>query len=50
MVVTDYTWDKFGGRILGKVSIGGNDVATTLINANLAIPYYGTKKTHSWCE
>lgn len=50
MLVTNYEWGKFGGRVLGDVSINGVDVAELLIEEGLAIPYHGKKKTHNWCE
>lgn len=48
--VSDYEWGKFGGRIVGRVSVKGKDIATELINAGLAVKYHGGTKTHSWCE
>lgn len=42
-------WDKFGGRILGKITIDGNDLAGMLINGGYARAYFGDKKK-SWCN
>lgn len=42
-------WDKFGGRILGKVIIDGKDLSGMLINGGYARAYYGDKKK-SWCN
>ena len=50
MKVENFEWDKYGGRILGDVKIGGDDVATSLIAAGLAVPYDGGTKTKNWCE
>lgn len=49
MKVTQFKWGKFGGRIVGSVSISGVDVATALIDAELAVAYDGKKKTMDWC-
>lgn len=49
MKVEDFDWGKFGGRIVGKVTINGVDVAQALIDAGLAVPYDGGTKTHDWC-
>ncbi len=50
MKVDDFKWGKYGGRIVGKVKIGGVDVAEALINEGLAVPYFGGKKIKNWCE
>ena len=47
--VTLYTWDKFGGRVLGDILVDGKSVREGLIAAGLARPYFGDKK-QSWCE
>ena len=49
MKIENYKWGKFGGRILGDVIIGGQDIGTALLDAGLAVPYDGKKKTHDWC-
>jgi endonuclease YncB( thermonuclease family) len=43
------SWDKYGGRILGAVRVGGQDLASGLIANGLGRPYYGEKKS-SWCQ
>lgn len=43
------SWDKYGGRILGAVRVGGQDLAQGLIANGLARPYFGEKKS-SWCQ
>jgi endonuclease YncB( thermonuclease family) len=44
-----YSWDKFGGRVLGDILVDGKSVRAGLIAAGLAREYYGDKKK-SWCE
>jgi endonuclease YncB( thermonuclease family) len=43
-------WDKFGGRILAIVQVGGLNIADELIKRNLAVPYFGDKKEKDWCK
>lgn len=50
MYISQYQWDKYGGRILANVSINGKDVAEMLIANGLAVRYEGERKTHDWCE
>lgn len=49
MVVSSLKWDKYGGRIVGDVSINGVDVGRALIAQGVAAPYDGGKK-QSWCR
>jgi micrococcal nuclease len=49
MQVSQFKWDKFGGRIDAVVVINGVSVGDILINEGLARPYFGEKKS-SWCE
>lgn len=46
---TDVKWDKYGGRIVAKVFVDGNDLSQMLISNGLAKPYFGDKKS-SWCD
>lgn len=49
VTLTNLRHDKYGGRILGDVRLAdGRDLATTLINANLARSYDGGKR-QGWC-
>jgi endonuclease YncB( thermonuclease family) len=48
--VTIYSWDKFGGRVLGAIILDGVDLRTELIRNGFAIPYFGEKKEHDWCK
>ena len=48
-VITNPEWDKFGGRLLGNVSLNGTDLTKSLIAKGLARPYYGDAK-QSWCK
>lgn len=49
MMVYDFKYDKYGGRILGRVEVNGVDVGSELIKQGLAYPYYGGTK-RSWCK
>lgn len=49
MVVTDMSWDKYGGRINGNVNVSGQDVATVMIMRGLAKPYTGKGPKPNWC-
>lgn len=42
-------WDKFGGRVLADVDVGGINLAKSLIQNKLGRPYHGEKKV-SWCD
>jgi endonuclease YncB( thermonuclease family) len=44
-----YSWDKFGGRVLGDILVDGQSVRQGLISKGLAREYYGDKK-ESWCN
>lgn len=48
--VTNYRWDKYGGRILADVSSAGVDFATSLIENGFAVPYRGTGPKNDWCK
>ena len=50
MKVSNFKWDKYGGRIDADVSIGGVDVAKTLIKEGLAVEYYGSGTKQDWCQ
>jgi endonuclease YncB( thermonuclease family) len=43
-----YSWDKFGGRVLGDIIVDNQSVRAGLIQNGLAREYYGDAKT-SWC-
>ena len=47
--VTLYGWDKFGGRVLGDITVNGQSVRSGLIANGLAREYYGEAK-QSWCN
>lgn len=49
VVVQDFKWDKYGGRIVGKAIVNGISIGDELLKANLAYPYYGGAK-RSWCK
>ena len=47
--VTLYSWDKFGGRVLGDIIVDGQSIRAGLIKNGHAREYYGDKK-QSWCQ
>lgn len=47
--VTLYSWDKFGGRVLGDIVLNGISLRSELIRNGFAREYYGEAKT-SWCN
>lgn len=47
--VTLYSWDKFGGRVLGDIILNGQSLRVMLIQNGFAREYYGEAKT-SWCN
>ena len=49
MKVTNYKWDKYGGRILGDVKINNTDVATFLMTTGYGVMYEGEAKSTNWC-
>jgi endonuclease YncB( thermonuclease family) len=44
-----YSWDKFGGRVLGDMVLDGMSLRTLLIKNGFAREYYGDAK-QSWCN
>lgn len=48
-VISNPKWDKFGGRMLGNVSLNNTDLTKSLIANGLARPYHGEAK-QSWCQ
>lgn len=44
-----YSWDKFGGRVLGDILLDGQSLRTGLIQNGFAREYYGDAK-QSWCN
>ena len=49
IIFSKIKWDKFGGRVLAKINIDGEDLGLTLIRAGMAREYHGEKKK-SWCK
>lgn len=43
-----YSWDKFGGRVLGDILLNGQSLRGLLIANGFAREYFGDAKT-SWC-
>jgi endonuclease YncB( thermonuclease family) len=44
-----YSWDKFGGRVLGDMVLDGMSLRALLIKNGFAREYYGDAK-QSWCN
>ena len=44
-----YSWDKFGGRVLGDIVLDGVSLRSELIRNGFAREYYGDAK-QSWCQ
>lgn len=44
-----YSWDKFGGRVLGDLILNGQSLRAMLIANGFAREYYGDAK-QSWCN
>jgi endonuclease YncB( thermonuclease family) len=44
-----YSWDKFGGRILGDLILDSKSLRALLITNGFAREYYGDAK-QSWCK
>ena len=44
-----YSWDKFGGRVLGDIILNGQSLRSMLIANGFAREYYGDAK-QSWCN
>ena len=44
-----YSWDKFGGRVLGDIILDGMSLRDLLIKNGFAREYYGDAK-QSWCR
>ena len=44
-----YSWDKFGGRVLGDIVLDGVSLRAELIRNGFAREYYGDAK-QSWCN
>jgi micrococcal nuclease len=42
-------WDKYGGRVIGKIFVDGKNLSDIMIASRLAYAYDGKKK-QSWCE
>ena len=44
-----YSWDKFGGRVLGDIILDGQSLRAMLIQNGFAREYFGDAK-QSWCN
>lgn len=49
VVLSNYQWDKYGGRILAEVTVNHINVGEELLKQHLAVPYLGQGPRHAWC-
>jgi endonuclease YncB( thermonuclease family) len=49
LLLSEIEWDKYGGRIVANVKVGGVGIAQELLKKGLARVYNGEKKK-SWCD
>lgn len=49
MTIRNFTWGKYGGRIIADVYINGVDVGAALVDAGYAHLYEGGRR-QGWCE
>jgi len=50
LLLSEVKNDKYGGRIVAVVKVGGVDIAKALLNRGLAVPYTGEGPKHNWCK
>ena len=50
LLLSEIKWDKYGGRIVANVKVGGVDVAQELLKKKLARVYNDGEKKKSWCD
>ena len=50
MLLSEIKWDKYGGRLVAVVKVGGVDIAKALLNRELAVPYTSEGLKHNWCK
>jgi endonuclease YncB( thermonuclease family) len=48
--VRNFKWDKYGGRILGDVYVGGVNIAESLLKEGLVVEYDGGTRVRQWCD
>lgn len=50
IVVKNYTWDKYGGRINADVFVGSQNIGELLLDKGYAVQYSGQGQRKSWCR
>ena len=50
LLLSEIKWDKYGGRLVAVVKVGGVDIAKALLNRSLAVFYTGEGSKHNWCK
>jgi endonuclease YncB( thermonuclease family) len=48
MTVTNFSYGKFAGRIMGDITVNGINIKEKLLEAGYAVEYHGEKKM-DWC-
>lgn len=49
VLLKNYDWDKYGGRIVADVFYDGRNVGQMLLNSGLAVRYSGKGTKKDWC-
>jgi len=49
MVIKNFKWDKYGGRIDANVEVNGVDIGKSMIEKGVAKPYTGSGPKPNWC-
>lgn len=42
--------DKYGGRVVGMVTLDGKDLAQDMVKGGYAVAYSGGKRVNAWCK
>ena len=50
LLLSEVKNDRYGGRIVANVKVGGVDIAKALLNRGLAVPYTGEGQKPNWCK
>jgi endonuclease YncB( thermonuclease family) len=48
--LTNFEWDKYGGRVVADVKVNGVDVRNIMITEGFAAPYTGKGPKTDWCK
>lgn len=50
LTLTDYKWDKYGGRINANLVVNGINISDAMISGGYAMPYFGFGVKTDWCK